>query len=163
VYAETCGADDPGVGPKAVTGSTGWTDYTVSADIELTTESGDAGLVVRLSDPAVGADSHQGYLAFFDAGQQTFNLARQDYAYQPYVSAPVDGGVQPDTWYHLSVTVEGSDLTATMTPAAGGPTTRLDFSDPYDSFPNGMVGLRDHAGTASFRNVNVAEPTVEDR
>lgn len=62
------------------------------------------------------------------------------------------------------VPIDGSftQLTATLTPSAGGPATRLEYSDPYDSFPYGMVGLRDHAGTASFRRVDI-DPLVVNR
>lgn len=153
-YVESCG-NDPTVGPKALTGSTGWSDYTVAADVMVTSPSGDAGIVARLSDPSVGADSHQGYLAFFDVGQDTLTIARQDHAYQPLASVPVPGGLRSDTWYRVSFTVRGGHLAATLAPADGGTPTSVTASDPYLSFPAGMVALRNHAGTASYRDVEI--------
>ncbi|GAB3433745.1 sialidase family protein [Flindersiella endophytica] len=152
IYSNTC---DGGAGPKALTGSTGWTDYTVTADVQLTSATGDAGVLARVTDPADGPDSHHGYHAFFDAGSQQLVIARQEYAYVPLASAPVAGGVQRDTWYRLSFQVNGSRLTATLQPAAGGTPTTVTVTDPYDSFPAGLAGLRHHAGTAAFRNVSV--------
>ncbi|HEY6738578.1 MAG TPA: family 16 glycoside hydrolase [Actinopolymorphaceae bacterium] len=154
-FAETCGGNDAGVGPKALTGSTGWTDYTVAADVRITSDAGDAGLLARVTDPATGADAHHGYLAFFDVGAGRLVLARQEYAYISLASAPVNGGTQPNTWYRLSLTVDGATLTATMRPTSGGPTTTVTFTDPYASFPHGLAGVRDHAGTAAFRNVRI--------
>jgi len=153
VYSVGSGGAD---GPKALTGSTGWRDYTVAADVQITSAAGDAGVLARVSNPATGADSHQGYLAFFDVGAATLTIARQDYSYEPLASAPVVGGAAAFTWYRISFTVKGSTLTATMRPAGGGSSTTVSVTDPYSSFPTGMVGLRDHAGTAAFRNVTVA-------
>jgi hypothetical protein len=151
VYAATSGGPD---GPVALTGTTGWTNYTIAADVEITSSAGDAGVVARVGNPAVGADSHQGYLAFFDVGAKAFTIARQDYSYEPLASAPVTG-VSANTWYRISFTVRGSDLTASMQPVGGGAATKLHVNDPYDSFPSGLAGVRDHAGTASFRNVSI--------
>jgi hypothetical protein len=140
-------------GPTAFTGSTGWGDYTVTADVEATSTTGEVGLLARASNPAVGADSHQGYLAFFDVAAKTLTIARQDYAYEPLTSVPVT--VAPNTWYRLSLTVRGEALTATLRPAAGGAASTVSTTDPYDSFPTGMAGLRVHGGTAAFRNVTI--------
>ncbi len=151
-YVESCGG---GGGPKALTGSTGWRNYTISADVRITSAQGNAGVLARVSDPADGADSHHGYHAFFDLASQQLTIARQEYAYVPFVSVPVKGGVRSGDWYRLSLQVDGAKLTATLRPAAGGEATTATFTDPYDSFPRGMAGLRNHAGTASYKNVQV--------
>lgn len=152
IYSQRSGGD---VGAKALTGSTLWQDYTVSADVRITSASGDAGLLARITDPGVGPDSHAGYTAFFDAGAGNLTIARQQYAYEPLGSVPIAGGVQQNSWYHLTLTVTGFTLSATLTPLAGGATTRLHVQDPYRSFAAGMVGLRGHAGTADFRHVSI--------
>jgi hypothetical protein len=152
VFSVTSGGAD---GPKALTGSTGWTNYTVSADLEATSTAGEVGLLARASNPAIGPDSHQGYLAFFDVSAKTLTIARQDYAYEPLASVPLPS-VAASTWYRLSFTALGDTLTATLRPAAGGAATKVSVRDPYNSFPAGMVGLRAHSGTAAFRNVTVS-------
>lgn len=153
-YAVTCGGDE---GPKALTGSTGWTDYTVAADVRVTSANGDAGVLARTTNPAVGPDSHAGYTAFVDAGGGTLTVARQQYAYEPLATVPVPGGVRTGTWYRISFTVKGFGLSATLASADGGSLARVSVTDPYRSFPNGLVGLRDHAGTAEFRAVTVTQ------
>ncbi|MEU5089003.1 hypothetical protein [Streptomyces sp. NPDC021356] len=42
-----------------------------------------------------------------------------------------------------------------MASVGGGPRTTVTFTDPCDSFPAGMVGVRDRAGAASFRDLGV--------
>jgi hypothetical protein len=151
VYQTSCGGD---VGAKALTGSTGWTDYTVAADVDITSSGGNAGVLARVSDPAVGPDSHDGYTAFYDLGAGTLTIARQEYAYEPLASVPVPGGLTRGTWYRVSLTVRGSTLSATLQPPSGAATT-LTVTDAYRSFPSGMAGVRVSAGTAAYRNVTV--------
>lgn len=150
-YQTSCGGD---VGAKALTGSTGWTDYTVAADVRITSGAGNAGVLARVGDPAVGPDSHDGYTAFYDLGGGTLTIARQQYAYEPLASVPVPGGLVQGTWYRVALTVRGSTLTATLRPPTGAATT-LTVADPYQSFPAGMAGVRVSAGTAAYRNVTV--------
>lgn len=152
VYTVTCGGE---LGAKAVTGSTGWTDYRFTTDLQITSESGDAGVLARLTDPGVGSDSHAAYTAFIDVATDQLILARQHYAYAPLATVPVSGGVDPSTWYRLSLTVEGDRLEASVQPTGGGGVTTLRYTDPHNSFQHGMVGLRTHAGTAAFRSVSV--------
>ncbi|HVX44579.1 MAG TPA: family 16 glycoside hydrolase [Mycobacteriales bacterium] len=152
IYAQTSGGD---VGAKALTGSTLWRDYTIAADVRINSAPADAGVLARVTDPGVGADSHAGYTAFFDDGGGNLTIARQQYAYEPLASVPVTGGIQSGQWYHLTLQVKGFTLTATLQPAGGGPVTTLQTQDPYRSFPAGMVGVRGHAGTADFKNVSV--------
>lgn len=151
-YTVSCGGE---LGAKALTGSTGWSDYTVTAGVQLTSTQGDAGLLARVTDPAVGPDSHAGYLAALDRAAGTLTIARQQYAYEPLVTVTVPGGLSVGTWYRLAFTVRGAHLTATVRSASGGVTTRAAITDPYASFSHGMTGLRDHAGTATFRSVTV--------
>lgn len=151
VYETTCSSD----APKALTGSTGWSDYRVAADVKITSSSGDAGVLARVSNPAVGPDSHDGYTAYFDVSSGMLTIARQEYSYEPLATVPVPGGLRQGTWYRLTFTVQHSSLTATLQPP-GGQATTVTTTDPYNSFPSGMAGVRTHAGTAAYRNVTIS-------
>jgi hypothetical protein len=152
VFQETSGGTG---GNKAVTGSTAWTDYQMSALVNGTSAGSVSGIAVRVSQPASGTDSYKGYLIFYDTNLGTFVIAREDYAYEPLVSTTVPGGVHYNTWYLITVRATGSRLQATLTPQGGQPVASLSFTDPYNSFPSGMVALRDFAGTASWQNITV--------
>lgn len=151
-YAVTAGGDR---GPKALTGSTAWTDYTISADVTVTSPTGDAGLLARVTNPSTGPDAYDGYAAFVDVGAGTLNLARADGGYEPFAGIAVPG-LSAGTAYRLTFSVRGPRLVTTIAPAAGGMTTTLAFTDPYASYFHGLAGLRDHAGTASFAHVRIA-------
>jgi hypothetical protein len=109
---------------------------------------------VRVSEPAVGTDSYRGYLAFFDTNAHTFVIAREDYAYEPLASVTVPGGVAVNTWYQITVRATGNKLSATLG-AGGTQLAQVSVTDPYNSFPQGMIALRDFAGTASWRDITV--------
>lgn len=142
-------------GNKAVTGSSGWRDYQLSAQVEGTSAGSVDGVAVRVSDPSTGTDSYNGYLVFFDTHIGDFVIAREGYAYEPLATVSVPGGVADNTWYQVTVQAVGSHLSATLAPAGGAPVAHVAVTDPYDSFPQGMIALRDFNGTASWRGVTV--------
>ncbi|KAK9243440.1 hypothetical protein V1506DRAFT_544356 [Lipomyces tetrasporus] len=63
----------------ALTGSTGWSNYSASAG--PTGSSGvNAGLVTRVSSPSTGVNSFKGYAAYLEASSGTLTLFREDYS-----------------------------------------------------------------------------------
>lgn len=152
VLSETAGGTG---GNKAVSGSSGWRNYQLSAQVEATSAGSVDGVAVRVSDPSTGTDSYLGYLVFFDTHIGDFVIAREDYAYEPLASVSVPGGVAANAWYTITVRAVGSHLSATLAQAGGSDVAHVAVNDPYNSFPEGMIALRDFAGTASWRDVAV--------
>ncbi|MCU1585300.1 MAG: hypothetical protein JWM49_1856 [Microbacteriaceae bacterium] len=75
-------------GDKAVSGSGSWADDTANGDVQLGTSTGgnsNAGLIVRVSDPAVGVDSMDGYYAGVTPTQLV--LGREAYGWTALASA----------------------------------------------------------------------------
>jgi hypothetical protein len=152
VLAETSGGTG---GNKAVTGSSAWTDYQLGAQVEATSAGSVDGVAVRVSDPSTGTDSYQGYLVFFDTSSGDLVIAREDYAYEPLATVAVPGGVAANKWYQVTVQVVGSKISATLAPAGGSQVAKVAVTDPYNSFPHGMIALRDFSGTASWQDIAV--------
>jgi hypothetical protein len=152
VLSETAGGTG---GSKAVAGSTTWRDYQLSAQVEATSAGSVDGVAVRVSDPSTGTDSYNGYLVFFDTSIGDFVIARENYSYEPLATVTVPGGVKSGTWYQVTVQARGSTISASLAPAGGSAIANVSATDPYHSFPRGMVGLRDNSGTASWRDVSV--------
>jgi BNR repeat protein/3-keto-disaccharide hydrolase len=152
VLSETAGGTG---GNKAVAGSTTWRDYQLGAQVKATSAGSVDGVAVRVSDPSTGTDSYNGYLVFFDTQAGDFIIARENYSYEPLATVQVPGGVTPGTWYQVTVQVQGSTIAASLSPAGGSAVAHLTVTDPYNSFPQGMIGLRDFSGTASWRDVAV--------
>ena len=151
VYSDECGG--PALGNKALAGSTGWRNYRVEGDVRIDTPGSNAGFLVRLSNPAVGIDSHQGY--YVGIGNSLF-LGRQNYGYVSLASVPIPGGTPAGEFFHLTVEVVGCDLTMSVKKAgtADAPTT-LSFSDSGCAATAGAIGVRDFEGRASFRDITV--------
>ncbi|MFI6423882.1 sialidase family protein [Promicromonospora sp. NPDC050880] len=151
VFSETCGGSD---GNKAVAGNTGWTDYTLEGDVRIDTGP-QAGFVVRVTDPRVGADRLDGYYA--GVSTTTLSLGRMDGTWTPLAGVPIPGGLARGAWYHVTVEAHGCTFTVTGTPSGGSAApVELTYTDP-GCFTHGAVGVRAQTGTGSWRDITVTE------
>jgi hypothetical protein len=137
-------------------------NYTISADIRFDllfpeTHYGDAGLVIRTTNPEQGVDSYQGYYAGIRPDQQTVVLGRASYDWHQLKTVRLASQVSVGEWYHMAVTAQGCQLTVTVTPQGGGPTTELQQQDAQ-CLTNGVAGLRSFYAQASWRDVKVTVP-----
>ena len=137
-------------------------NYTISADIRFDllfpeTHYGDAGLVIRTTNPEQGVDSYQGYYAGIRPDQQTVVLGRASYDWHQLKTVRLAAQISVGEWYHMTVTAQGCQLTVTVTPQGGGPTTELQQQDGQ-CLASGVAGLRSFYAQASWRNVKVTVP-----
>ncbi|MGA0569049.1 hypothetical protein ACO2Q7_17100 [Rathayibacter sp. KR2-224] len=98
VYADS----SAGAGDKSVAGSTAWSGYTATGEVSLGTPTGNAGLLVRVSNPAVGTDALNGY--FVGVSQNSLFLGREAYGWTMLDSSPLPVPLASGTWYRLFVT-----------------------------------------------------------
>lgn len=150
-YTESGGGSG---GSKAVTGSTGWTDYTLEGDVRLGSvgDNGNAGFLLRTTDPTSGTDDLNGYFA----GVSTSDLiiGREAYDWTQLAGTSIPGGLASGSWYHLTVQVSGCTVSVQGRPAGSwADPAYLSVSDC--TFSHGLVGVRDFNATASWRNVTV--------
>ena len=134
-------------------------NYTISADIRFDllfpeTHYGDAGLVIRTTNPEQGVDSYQGYYAGIRPDQQTVVLGRASYDWHQLKTERLAAPVSVGEWYHLAVSAKGCWLTVTVAPQAGGPATELQQQDT-PCLAAGAAGLRSFYAQASWRNVKI--------
>lgn len=142
-------------GPKAMLGAASWTDYTIAADVRLES-TGQAGLLVRTTTPAVGADAHSGYYIGLEEASDQLVLGRQNNNWTGIASVPVTGGVTTGAWYHLRVSVKGCTFQVTAQPGdlSTGPTTLSQTVAGCQAA--GAPGLRSHYTAASWRNIAIS-------
>ena len=141
---------------KMIAGDPKWTDYVVEATVMLKGESGNAGLVFRVNDPAVGPDALRGYYAGFDTktlylGKMSRNwreLARFDLA-------KLECGVRPDTWNLLRVAVLGDRIQVWLNRTHGESALRIEHRDGTAPILSGSIGARTHRVAARFDDVVV--------
>jgi hypothetical protein len=134
-------------------------NYRIAADIRFDllfpeTHYGDAGLVIRTTDPGQGVDSYQGYYAGVRPDEQTIVLGRASYDWHQLKTAPLATPVSVGSWYHLELSAEGCALTVTLSPVGSGPPSRIDFQDA-NCLTQGVAGLRAFYVQASWRNVKI--------
>ncbi|MCU1441027.1 MAG: hypothetical protein JWP85_2024 [Rhodoglobus sp.] len=139
-------------GPKALVGSTGWTDVTVTTDLRLDS-SGQAGVLLRTTAPDVGADSHNGYYIGIETLGNLF-IGKQTYGWTGLASSAVSGGVAAGVWYNLQASVVGCTITATLKRDNSTTVTTATATNP-GCLATGQAGVRSHLTSASFRNFHV--------
>jgi len=139
-------------GPKSLVGSTGWADVTLDTDIRLDS-TGQAGVLLRTRAPAVGADAHAGYYVGIETNGTLF-IGKQNNSWTSLAVQNVTAGIGAGTWYHLTASIVGCTITATLKPDDGTTSTVVTATDA-GCFASGQAGVRTHLSSASFRNLQV--------
>lgn len=134
-------------------------DYRISAAIRFDllfpeTQYGDAGLVIRTTDPEQGVDSYQGYYAGLRPVEQTVVLGRASYDWRPLEVIKLASPVSVGGWYRLEISAHGCRLMVTATPEDNGPATHIDYQDEH-CLTDGVAGLRSFYAQASWRDVKI--------
>ena len=142
-------------GAKLMTGSPYWTDYTVSTDVELLGDQGDAGVILRGSDEEQGVDSYTGYYAGLRSNDGSLILGYAEHGWIQIAGQPMPGGVRPFRWYHLRASVQGCRFTAIATDAVTGVTRSVSANNTTDCPARGRVGIRSHSSGGVWKHVVV--------
>lgn len=153
VYSDTCGGAG---GNKSFAGNTGWTDYTMQSDVKLgsQTADGNAGMVVRTSNPTVGTDNLTGY--FVGVSPTAITLGRQQNNWTALATAAIPNGLATGSWYHLSTEISGCTIRVQGNPVGStAAPVSFTYTDTGCSITSGAVALRDFKTNASWRNVTV--------
>src|SRR5699024_4200225 len=140
---------------KVTVGQTGWTDYAVTATVQLT-EEGQAGVIIRANNPANGRELGQnnenfikGYTALIDA--KGITLRKQNYGFEDLekVSFPID----PTKEHTIRIKAVGTSLSVYVD----------DLKKPiiaYDDGANqplthGSAGLSSSKNKAQFKQFSI--------
>ncbi|KAK5992338.1 Arabinoxylan arabinofuranohydrolase-like protein [Cladobotryum mycophilum] len=126
--------------------NTDFTDFIYEADITIPSSGdGNAGLIFRVSEPAVGPDAYRGYYAGISSTGDLI-LGRADGGQWTFLSG-LSINVRMGQKTHLVVTAKGDLISV----AVDG--VRATVRD--DTYKNGMDGVRVYNTEAFFDNVNV--------
>jgi hypothetical protein len=135
----------PSAGGKALL-VTNFADLVYDADITLTSGRGDAGVLFRVTEPAVGVDSYRGYYAGISRSGRVL-LGKADNGWTPLADAPV----RPATQYHLRVEAVGSSIRVYVDDMSR---PQLEVTDA--SYASGANGVRVFNAGAGFDNLEIA-------
>jgi hypothetical protein len=149
-----------GRGDMLIASHSSGANYTISADIRFDllfadTHRGDAGVVIRTTDPEPGVDSYEGYYAGLRPDDQSVVLGRASFDWHELKVARLASPVAVGNWYRLELSAKGCDLNVIATPLSGGPRTSISFHDDH-CLESGVAGLRSFYTQASWRDVKIA-------
>ena len=147
-------------GAKLLRDEPAFGDGSVDCDVMLAYDKGDnAGLLVRVQEPAVGADRFIGYEISISATHGRILLGRHRNDWAPLVDAPAP--IKPGKWHHLRVECSGKEVAVFLD---GDKTPILKYTDAAAPILSGKVGLRTWQSDASFRHfaVEMGEKRVAD-
>lgn len=141
---------------KRTFGSTGWSDYTVEADVKGI-DALNGGIMVRVqnpaqggagNDPGLGSDFYQGYFAGISPTQIV--LGKQNYDWTTLAAAA--GTYNLNAWYHMKVVVSGNNIKVYVGDMVN---PKIDYTDNGNPFMTGKVGIRAHYAHMHFDNFSV--------
>jgi len=149
-------------GAKLMTGSLWWRDYTITTDVELLGQQGDAGVILRGGNEEQGVDSYDGYYVGLRSNDGSLIIGLAQYGWLQIAGTPVPGGVIPFHWYRLRATVQGCRISAVAVDPATGQTTSLSVDERITCFQHGRVGIRSHSSGGAWKNFLVTRVDAAD-
>jgi hypothetical protein len=134
-------------GPKLVSDHAAFRDGAVGVEVQFADRKGsNAGLIVRVDQPGVGADNFTGYEVALNPARQRVLLARHRNNFEPINEVECDVAV--GRWIPLEVRLSGSVVDIFV---EGKSVLRHD--DGKLALPAGKVALRAWQREASYRNL----------
>jgi hypothetical protein len=112
-----------------------------------------AGFIVRVTNPAVGADALDGYYA--GVTPTGLVLGRQMNNWTQLATAALPVSLPTGSWYHLTVEAVGCVITVTGQPADGGSIVSASAVDAGCTLTTGAIGVRTYNAAASWKDVAV--------
>jgi alpha-L-arabinofuranosidase len=140
-----------GDGPKLIADEPVVGTGEIGVDVFLPeTKGGNAGLIVKVSEPGVGPDKFTGYeIALESSGHLVVGRHRQNW--EPIRTLPCE--VRANQWTSLAVRLTGNSIEILV-----GAKSILSYEDQEHPLASGRVGLRTWQREALFRNFYVQTP-----
>ncbi|KAM0519027.1 hypothetical protein ACHAPE_004019 [Trichoderma viride] len=130
-------------------------DFIMRAEVTLSSQSGNASLIFRVSNPGRGADAYQGYYVGISAEKGgSITLGRADNNWKQLSS--VKANIQPGKKYVVIVEAAGDNIFVSLNSRSD---RRITIQD--GTFRAGSCGVRVYQTGAAFDNVYIA-PMVYD-
>src|SRR3954447_25545168 len=145
-----------GDGPKLIAGRPPLGTGEVSVQVRFPdNKPGLAGLIVKVSDPGVGAARFDGYEVSLDPSRQLLGFGRHRGNWEPIRNVPC--AVPVNRWLDLSVGMSDTGLTVRVDDR-----TVLEFEHRKHPLPAGAVGLRTWQREAGFRGLAIRRGAVRE-
>jgi hypothetical protein len=140
-------------GAKLIAGSPYWTDYALDADISLN-NTGDAGIVSRVSDAEQGADAYAGLYAGLRVRDEALIFGVANHGWNELAAKRLPYPIVPNVWYHIRMEMRGCHVSIFTNPDGQTNVVRLD--ETLATCPQqGMIGLRSYDSGGQWKNIRV--------
>jgi signal transduction histidine kinase len=146
-------------GAKLLFGSDTWSDYSLSADVQVLGPDGDAGVILRSTDEQLGTNAYSGYYAGLRTHDGRLVLGRANYGWLESQTTTFPTGIKMQHWYHLQVAAVGCTVAAVATDLASGVRSTVSMQG-QPCVHQGRIGLRSYSTGARWRNLLVAPADV---
>ena len=134
-------------GAKIVRDGLELADGTVEAQTMLMEGGGDAGLIVRVSEPALGTDALSAY--YINLRKDALRLGKHENNYRDLKSVRLN--IEPDKWHDLKVELAGGRIRVFLD---GAKEPQIEYTDA-DPLPAGSVGFRTYQIQSAIRQVRL--------
>lgn len=143
-------------GAKLVIGSPYWTDYALDADIALS-NTGDAGVLARVSDAEPGVDAYSGIYAGLRVRDESLVVGVADHGWHEIAARPLGHPIVSNVWYHIRLEIRGCQLKALTWPD-GQTANAVRLDEKLTPCPKrGKIGLRSYDSGGQWKNIRVTE------
>ncbi|RRA49572.1 sensor histidine kinase [Acidipila sp. EB88] len=141
-------------GAKLLFGADTWSDYALSADVQVLGADGDAGVIVRSTDEQLGTNAYSGYYAGLRTLDGRLVLGRADYGWLESQTAAFPGGIQVGHWYRVEVVAVGCTVSAAAVDLASGARSTVSMQG-QPCVQHGRVGLRSYGTAGRWRAIAI--------
>ena len=135
-------------GSKYVANGTDFKDFTYQANVKINT-TGDAGLMFRVANPAIGADAYQGYYVGLDQANGTVLLGKANGQKWTVISSG-KYPVEMNKMYTIKIVAKGDEFDVFINGSA-----KPILSATDSQYQSGSIGLRAYKALASFDSVKI--------
>lgn len=135
-------------GSKIIANGTDFSDFTYQADVNVNT-AGDAGLMFRVSNPAIGADAYKGYYVGLNPVNGNIELGKASNQKWIVISS-VKYPIKLNSNYKLKLVAKGNKFEVFLD---GSEKAILSATD--NEYTSGSIGLRAYNAQATFDSVKV--------
>lgn len=128
--------------------NTNFTDFIYDGDVRIDYKNGgDAGLLFRVSNPAIGTDAYRGYYAGISSIGSVV-LGRVNNGWTELKRAPADIAIR--TSHHVRIIAKGDEISVYVDDMN---TPKIKVND--GTFKSGMNGVRVYTTDATFDNIKI--------
>ena len=151
-----------GRGDKLVGGPRTQGEYAVASDVRFDTAPedptfGDAGLLLRVLDPAVGVDAMRAYYGYLRMDDHTLLIGAMSFGFRELASTAFPHELHTGRWYHLEFSAQGCTLRLQAEDTATHEVAEVSYVEQRCDPHAGQVGVRSYYAKASWRNLQVRD------